>query len=110
MKSCSRVPFSFSRTMALADSMIAIIWHMTTIRPGMKKLAERVSGLNRTRGRDFDRQRLVAQDPLQRFAQGDGVADVDRLGRHARLGAVHEDQDLGRVSRPAAAANSPPES
>ena len=31
--------------------MIAIIWHMTTISPGMKKLAERVSGLKRMRGR-----------------------------------------------------------
>lgn len=37
--------------MALAVSMDAIIWHRNTSRPGMKKLAVRVSGLNSTRGR-----------------------------------------------------------
>ena len=51
MKSCSSVPLSFSRTIALAVSITAIIWQRTTIRPGMKKFGDRVSGLNRTRGR-----------------------------------------------------------
>ena len=102
MNSCSSVPFSFSRTMALADSMVAIIWHRTTIRPGMKKLAERVSGLNRTARPGLDRQRPVAwSSRLERLAQGDGVADVDGLGRDARLGAVDQDQHLRRSARPA---------
>ena len=30
--------------------MLAIIWHMTTRSPGMKKFALRVSGLKRIRG------------------------------------------------------------
>ena len=60
--------------MALAESMMAIIWHMTTIRPGMKKLAERVSGLNRIRGRASTGSGRSPSDALQRLAQGDGVA------------------------------------
>ena len=52
MNSCSSVPFSFSRTIEIDESMIAIIWLSTTIKPGMKKLGERVSGLKSTRGRE----------------------------------------------------------
>src|SRR5262245_35147442 len=39
-------------TMLSANAIVPIIWQRMTIRPGMKKLAERVSGLKRTRGRD----------------------------------------------------------
>ena len=80
---------------------------MTTIRPGMKKLAERVSGLNRTRGRASTGSGRSPEHALERLAQGDGVADVDRLGRDARLRAVHQDEHLGRLPGLRAAASSP---
>ena len=94
MNSCSSVPFSFSRTIAIDESMIAIIWQRTTIRPGMKKLGERVSGLKSTRGRESTGMGRSCEQVGQRLLQRDGVAHVDGLGRDARLGAVHQDQHL----------------
>ena len=66
------MPFSFSRTIEVADSITAIIWHITTIRPGMKKFAERVSGLKSTCGRGSTGNgllpRISASDSLSAMA------------------------------------------
>jgi hypothetical protein len=40
MKSCSSVPSSFSRTMALAESIVAIIWTHDDHQAGDEKIAD----------------------------------------------------------------------
>jgi hypothetical protein len=58
---------------------------MMTIRPGMKKLRTRV-GIEEHARAGLDRQLPIAEDLLERFEEGDRVADID--GEAAMLDSV----------------------